>query len=658
MINSKHINKITAIWICVSILASMFIVFAAYETKAAYVPEYQKRLFNGEVITVDIQVDETEWNDMMRNASAREYIMANVVINGIKVQSVGVRTKGNASLSQVSQSGSPERYSLRITFGEYVKKQTYYGLDSLVLNNIISDSTYMKEYMSQDIMRYIGVESPLTSYASISVNGEPFGLYVALESYGDSYLNRIYGDTAGNLYNVKTMNMGGGIGGGAGGMRNPNAQAAIPETGDWNDRAGFVGRGGGSSGGTLQYTDDNISSYPAIFDNARGTVSEADQQKVVEALKNLSDGTNLEAYFDVDEILRYFAAHTVVVNLDSYYSSMAQNYFIQERNGQISILPWDYHLSYGAFQSGSASDVVNFPIDTPVSGVTMESRPLLDMLLSNEEYLARYHAYLQEIVDGYFNSGLFEETARNIQETIAEYVQNDPSAFYTFEQFETGVDTLINLNMLRAKSITGQLDGTIPSTTDGQKADISSLVDASLLNMSDLGSNGMGGGGDRGDLGNRPDMPGMLGGMPDGMDRTKMQDAMQIIRSAENGELSGEQIEQLHSLGLSDDEIEQMKQMAQRGMGEGLPGGLPDQNAGNGMQNFPYGQDANVSYPASGQISAAGWITIAVLLLLLLEASYLWRYSNEEKCLPDNACSDKVQARIEAHTMSWYNSRK
>lgn len=623
MINSKYINKITALLLCVSILVSMFIVFAAYETKAAYVPEYQTRLFNGEVMAIDIQVDEAEWNDMMENASAREYIMADVAINGVTLQSIGIRTKGNASLSQVSQSGSPERYSLRITFGEYVKKQTYYGLDALVLNNIISDSTYMKEYMSQDIMRYIGVESPLTSYASISVNGEPFGLYVALESYGGSYLNRVYGNTAGNLYNVKTMNMGGGIGGGgaggAGGMRNPNGQAAIPETGDWNDREGFVGRGGGSSGGTLQYTDDNISSYPAIFDNARGTVSEADQQKVVEALKNLSDGTNLEAYFDVDEILRYFAAHTVVVNLDSYYSSMAQNYFIQERNGQISVLPWDYHLSFGAFQSGSASDVVNFHIDTPVSGVTMESRPLLNTLLSNEEYLARYHAYLQEIVDGYFNSGLFEETARNVQETIADYVKNDPTAFYTYEQFETGVNALINLNMLRAKSIAGQLDGTIPSTTDGQTADSSALVDASSLNMSDLGSNGMGGGGDRGGLGDRP-------GMPGGMDRTTMQDAMQIIRSAENGELSEEQIEQLRGLGLSDEEIVEVKQMAQRGMGAGLPegppggspGSPPEQNAGNGMQNFPGGQNFSESYAASGQISAAGWITIAVLLLLLL----------------------------------------
>lgn len=633
MISGKHINKITAILVCIAILTSGFILYAAHATEAAYVPEYQRRLFNGEVITIDIRVDETAWNDMIAGASAKEYIMADVVINGATIQSVGVRTKGNASLSQVSQSSSPERYSLHITFDEYVKKQTCYGLDALILNNMIADATYMKEYMSQDIMRYIGVEAPLTNYASISVNGESFGFYVALEYYGNSYLSRVYGDKTGNLYNVKTMNMGGGVGnGGVWGGRNQNNQADAPADDAWNDRADFVAKGGGTAGGTLQYTDDNISSYPAIFNNAHGTVSEADQQSVVEALKNLSTETDLETYFDVDEIFRYFAAHTVVVNLDSYYSSMAQNYFILEQGGQISILPWDYHLSYGGYQSGSASDVVNFPIDTPVSGVTMESRPLLDVLLSNDEYLARYHQYLQEIVDGYFNSGLFEQTVRNLQQTIAEYVKNDPSAFYTYEEFETGVNELINLNLLRAESIAGQLEGTIPSTTDGQKADSSALIAASSVTMSNLGSMGMGGGGKDdmgGEFGNRQGMP---GGMDMNADMTKMRYAMEIIRSAENGELTEEQIQQLHDFGLSDDEIEQMKQMTQRAMGGGnQPGGFPggdnppnqdsgnppDQNSdqGNGEQSVANVQNNTLSLSPTTDTSQ--WLVSSGLLLLL-----------------------------------------
>ncbi len=101
-------------------------------------------------------------------------------------------------------------------------------------------------------------------------------------------------------------------------------------------------------------------------------------------------------------------------------------------------------------------------------------------------------------MDGYFNSGLFEETARNVQARITEYVQDDPSAFYTYEEFNLGVDALITLNRLRAESIEGQLDGTIPSTSEGQESESSGLIEASELDLSDLGSNQMGGPGARG----------------------------------------------------------------------------------------------------------------------------------------------------------------
>ncbi len=565
MIESKKINVIAIIAVCAALAVTVLIIgFSDSEAaKEARQADYIDEMFGEEVISVDILVDDETWSAMLENAQAKEYIMADVIVNGVTYKSAGVRTKGNASLTQVRGTESPERYSLRLKFDEYIKGQTCLGLDELVLNNLITDATYMKEYMSMDVMRYIGVDAPLTNYADISVNGEKFGFYVAMESYGESYNKRVYEDNTGNYYNVKTMQMGGGRGapggapaggvppGGGGppeGMQGnppegmppsppegfpegmpegmpdiqggppawdgepsggempadgadgemPQREWRVPATADWNDRAGFVGMGGGSAGGTLEYTDDELSSYPAIFENASGSVSSADQRKVIEALKNLSTGTDLEKYFDVDAILRYFAAHTVVVNLDSYYSSMAQNYFLYERDGQVSILPWDYHLSYGGFQAGSAEDVVNFPIDTPVSGVTMESRPLINMLLSNEEYLAKYHGYLQEIVDGYFNSGLFEQTARNLQARIAEYVQNDPSAFYSQDEFNAGVDALISLNLLRADSIEGQLGGTIPSTKDGQQAAASGLaedsvlIDASGLDMSDLGSNNMG----------------------------------------------------------------------------------------------------------------------------------------------------------------------
>ena len=224
----------------------------------------------------------------------------------------------------------------------------------------------------------------------------------------------------------------------------------------------------GGSGGSLEYIDDNPQSYPAIFNNTVGKGTEKDYLRVIEAIKALSEGKDLEKYFDIDKILRYLAAHTFVVNLDSYSSQMAQNYYIYERDGKVTVLPWDYNLAWGGFFNSSASSVINFPVDTPVSGVSMASRPLIDKLLSDEEYKDRYHGYLQRLVDNYFSEGKFEQKIKELDDLISEYVKNDPTAFCSYEEYKTAVSAFITLGNLRAQSVQGQLDGSVPSTTQEQ----------------------------------------------------------------------------------------------------------------------------------------------------------------------------------------------
>ena len=109
-----------------------------------YTPEYAKTVFGTDIITVDIQADEAEWQDMLDNAINEEYIMADVAVNGRKYSCVGIRPKGNNSLQQVYSSDS-DRYSFKIKFDEYAAGQTCGGLDMLVLNDMLGDATYMKE---------------------------------------------------------------------------------------------------------------------------------------------------------------------------------------------------------------------------------------------------------------------------------------------------------------------------------------------------------------------------------------------------------------------------------------------------------------------------------------------------------------------------------
>lgn len=168
-------------------------------------PEYAEAVFGRELIDIEILADEAQWQSMLDNAKDEAYIKVDVIVNGTRFKDVGIRPKGNSSLNQVAQSDS-DRYSFRLKFDAYVENQTCFGLESFVVNNMLGDNSYKKEYLSYDLMKAAGVQTPYFNYANIKVNGKAWGLYLAVELYNDSYETRVYGDTKGMLYNVK-MNM-------------------------------------------------------------------------------------------------------------------------------------------------------------------------------------------------------------------------------------------------------------------------------------------------------------------------------------------------------------------------------------------------------------------------------------------------------------------
>ncbi len=564
MINKRISKFLVCSMMSTTVLSSCTNVFADTKETVDYADEFDK----SEIMSISCSVEPTNWQEMLDTAQEEEYISADITINGETIKNVGIRPKGNSSLSSISQDEETDRYSFKVKFDEYVDGQTWQGLDKLVLNNNYSDSSLMKEYLSYDIMNYIGVDSSLYSYADISVNDETWGLYLALEDVDSGFLERTK-DGEGELYKPESeqMNIGGEAMEGvrpegmpeppttttgastktdgeqiqppteAGGF--PALDGNMPE-----GKAGGMGMNGGENGVSLVYTDDEISSYSAIFDNAETKTTEEDNKRVIEALKNLNEGTDLETYIDVDQVLRYLAAHTVVVNLDSYSSNMAHNYFLYENDGQISMIPWDYNMSFGGFMGTDASSVVNFPIDTPVSDVELEDRPMIAKLLEVKEYKETYHEYIQEIIDGYFTDGKFEETIDSVDELISSYVENDPTSFVTYDEYQKAVVELKELGALRAESVQGQLDGTVPSTTETQETEKDMLIDASTVDMSVLGDSGMGNKG----------MPEMF----KNIDQTKMPQIMEIIRSVTDGELTDEQKKELYELGLTDENIEML----------------------------------------------------------------------------------------------------
>lgn len=541
MIAHKHITKIIAVVMAVAVCLCLCAVAFSRQIKVAagdtgISMEYETELFDtSSILTVNILMDDADWNAMLENSTAEEYYQCDVEINGTTFYRVGIRPKGNTSLTSIASDPTTDRYSFKLEFDHYVDGQTCFGLDKLILNNNYADATNMKEALIYDMYQYLGADASLYNYAKISVNGEYWGVYLALEAVEDSFMLRNYGAQSGELYKPDSMNIGGGKDFGDfnaddmdfGNMTPPDTQgnanqanssapsqtpdtvnppqsrdssgetSAEPSTDsgerpsmDFNFGGGMGGFSMGGGGADLNYTDDELDSYKTIWDGEVTSTKKSYHKRVVTALRNISEGNDLEDYMDVDNLLRYMAVHVFSVNEDSLSGMMAHNYYLYESGGKLNLIPWDYNLALGGMGGSSdATSVVNDAIDNAFSGTTF-----FDTLMEDETYHSQYYAYMQKLVSEYIDGGGFDAFYERVRSQIDELVETDPTAFYSYDEYLTAVDTLYQVVKLRGQSIQGQLDGTIPSIETEQRSS-DALVDASTLDISVMGSMNTGGGG-------------------------------------------------------------------------------------------------------------------------------------------------------------------
>jgi hypothetical protein len=120
----------------------------------------------------------------------------------------------------------------------------------------------------------------------------------------------------------------------------------------------------------------------------------------------------------------------------------------------------------GMMGMGSSSFInnsaINFSITTPVSGATLEERPLLNALLEDDENRETFNKYLKEIATGFFSEEIITEKVNEITSMITPYVEKDPTKFYTMEDYlkaTTGDESIIEFSTQRAESILAQLSG-------------------------------------------------------------------------------------------------------------------------------------------------------------------------------------------------------
>ncbi|MBU1019794.1 MAG: CotH kinase family protein, partial [Firmicutes bacterium] len=239
-----------------------------------------------EVIKVNIEISESNYNTLVANAMDEEYYLCDITYNGYTLYNVAIRAKGNSSLKNVFESGG-DRYSFNIDLNYYLD-QDLFGVDRLILNNLYQDPTMMAEYISYEALDSLGAVSSRTTFTALYINDEYYGLYLSVEDVGNEFLEENYGDSLGSLYK--------------------------PELG---------------TGADLDYVSDTYN-YASLIDDYQ---VDPDNTAIIDLMEALSLGEDIDDYLNVDSFLQYLAMSTFTVHLDSYQSGMYHNYYLYNNNG-------------------------------------------------------------------------------------------------------------------------------------------------------------------------------------------------------------------------------------------------------------------------------------------------------------------------------------
>lgn len=441
-------------------------------------------LFDTETVQdVHINLSENNWNYLLQNASEKPNVLTDsVTIGNETVKYASIKTKGNLTLRSVWSSDS-DRFSFTVNFGKYIKKkngysanQNFHGLSKISFNNIYGDSTLMKEYLSYNLMTELGVPTPAYSLVNLYINGELWGVYMMVESIDSSLTKRTLDED--NSFLTKPESSGGDL------VYNESLDKYYDET---TQSFNF--------GDDLQYptsSSDPLYAYNGLWENDEDTFNDVKDSlptvfkwlKTLNELNNCEDPnteeykSSLESIMNVDSIIRYFAVNTYLVNLDSYQSGQMQNYALTiNDDGYANVLPWDYNYSFGNFRT-NAESMINFDISNPVLNVSLSDRPLLNVLLQNDEYYAKYTKYLNDCCivaseggitsDGNtYSANNYSTIIDNFEKTLSVDYAKDPTAFYTVDQYEIAIDTLKQIIKLRSTAVVNQINGnTEKITTD------------------------------------------------------------------------------------------------------------------------------------------------------------------------------------------------
>ena len=358
------------------------------------------------VQTLQISMNTRDWDTLRANFTSNDFYPADVTWNGVRVRNVGIRSRGLGSRNGVKP-------GLDVKFDRYSSRGQFLGLRELVLDNLTTDPSMIRERVAMAFYRRVGVPAPREVHANLFVNGQAMGVYVIVEPVDTVFLQRWLNENTGALYEYHWL-----------------------------------------SAYFLTFIGEDLDLYRPLFEprtqETRSTFDLFDPirelLRTINSAPSISFRDSVNARLDLDSTLRLIAAEGFMAEWDGIlgYAGLNNIYLYRPASSpQARILPWDADHTFQA---------ADYPLLAGASENVLMRRMLEDSVLR-----ARYFDLVLEAV-GAASSGdwLVNEVTRDYQQ-IRNAVLADTLKPYSIEEFDRAFAELLTFARSRPAFIRSQV---------------------------------------------------------------------------------------------------------------------------------------------------------------------------------------------------------
>lgn len=303
-------------------------------------------LFDETVIhNIRLLMPDAEYQQMLKtykDASRKDFFHADVIVDGVRVNNVGVRLKGNASLRTAMGRGfrggfgggeppnivpeaatpsSTAKIPMMIKFNQFVVGQRYQGHETLAIRTygVSYDAAMLNEPLTNYLFRLSGLPSAQTAFTGFQLNEGAEQLYTLAEVIDENFIAHYFPKSNGVLYKSEV-------------------------------------------GANLQFLGEDPTLYRGKF-TQQTRLNDADFAPLIKFIRFLSEADeatferDLPKYLDVESFATYVALNNLIVNTDSLIG-MNNNYYLyyDEGSKRFTILMWDGNESLGKLAGGQAAN--------------------------------------------------------------------------------------------------------------------------------------------------------------------------------------------------------------------------------------------------------------------------------------------------------------